>query len=144
MARKNDVVDIDTSAIDVQGQTLFGRISDYLKEKDWSFSAYADKGYVSFDLRLRDGSVRVVVYAKGSVAVSINNNPGIFDIRKSLINSTLSKVLKRLHYPLEVMLTCVRWYVVCPLDQRAGVATFFGQTPLMRKNHFPGTVLALK
>ena len=33
------------------------------------------------------------------------------DFRKSLINSTLSKALKRLHYRLEVMLTCVRWYV---------------------------------
>jgi putative transposase len=28
----------------------------------------------------------------------------------------LRKVLKRLHYPLEVMLTCVRWYVACPLS----------------------------
>jgi transposase-like protein len=39
----------------------------------------------------------------------------MLDFRKSLINSTLSKVLKRLHYPLEVMLTCVRWYVAYPL-----------------------------
>jgi len=29
------------------------------------------------------------------------------DFRISLINSALRKVLKRLHYPLEVMLTCV-------------------------------------
>jgi transposase-like protein len=35
--------------------------------------------------------------------------------RKSLIHSTLRKVLKRLHYPLDVMLTCVRWYVAYPL-----------------------------
>src|SRR5450830_279469 len=34
----------------------------------------------------------------------------MLDFRKSLINATLRKVLKRLHYPLEVMLTCVRWY----------------------------------
>ncbi|HEX7636671.1 MAG TPA: IS6 family transposase, partial [Noviherbaspirillum sp.] len=27
------------------------------------------------------------------------------------MNEALRKVLKRLHYPLEVMLTCVRWYV---------------------------------
>jgi hypothetical protein len=27
------------------------------------------------------------------------------------MNDALRKVLKRLHYPLEVMLTCVRWYV---------------------------------
>jgi transposase-like protein len=35
----------------------------------------------------------------------------MLDFRKSLMNSTLNKVLKRLQYPLEVMLTCVRWYV---------------------------------
>jgi transposase-like protein len=27
-------------------------------------------------------------------------------------------VLKRLHYPLDVMLTCVRWYVAYPLSLR--------------------------
>ena len=42
----------------------------------------------------------------------------MLDLRKSLINSTLSQVLKRLHYPLEVMLTCVRWYVAYPLSLR--------------------------
>src|SRR5450759_198919 len=35
-----------------------------------------------------------------------------------LITATLRKVLKRLHYPLEVMLTCVRWYVAYPLSLR--------------------------
>jgi transposase-like protein len=30
----------------------------------------------------------------------------------------LRKVIKRLHYPLEVMLTCVRWYVAHPLSLR--------------------------
>ncbi|PRX97607.1 hypothetical protein B0G73_12768 [Paraburkholderia sp. BL25I1N1] len=25
-------------------------------------------------------------------------------------NAAVSKVLKRLHYPLDIMLTCVRWY----------------------------------
>jgi putative transposase len=42
----------------------------------------------------------------------------MLDFRQSLINSTLRKVLKRLHYPLEVMLTCVRWYVAYPLSLR--------------------------
>jgi len=42
----------------------------------------------------------------------------MLDFRRSLINSTLNKVLKRLHYPLEVMLTCVRWYVAYPLSLR--------------------------
>ncbi|MFM0351594.1 transposase [Paraburkholderia sp. RL17-347-BIC-D] len=30
----------------------------------------------------------------------------------------LAKVLKCLHYPLEVILTCVRWYVAYPLSPR--------------------------
>jgi putative transposase len=30
----------------------------------------------------------------------------------------LRRVIKRLHYPLEVMLTCVRWYVAYPLSFR--------------------------
>jgi putative transposase len=30
----------------------------------------------------------------------------------------LRRVIKRLHYPLEVMLTCVRWYVAYPLSLR--------------------------
>src|SRR5471030_1737660 len=34
------------------------------------------------------------------------------------LNPVLAKVLKRLHYPLEVILTCVRWYVAYPLNLR--------------------------
>ena len=30
----------------------------------------------------------------------------------------LRKVLKRMHYPLEVMLVCVRWYAAYPLSLR--------------------------
>ena len=30
----------------------------------------------------------------------------------------MNNVLQRLHYPLEVMLTCVRWYVAYPLSLR--------------------------
>ncbi|MGF6292528.1 transposase-like protein [Paraburkholderia youngii] len=30
----------------------------------------------------------------------------------------VAKVLKRLHYPLDVMLLCVRWYVAYPLSLR--------------------------
>jgi putative transposase len=40
------------------------------------------------------------------------------DFRKHLVNISLRKVLKRLHYPLEVMLICVRWYVAYPLSLR--------------------------
>ena len=35
-----------------------------------------------------------------------------------LASSTLRKVIKRLHYPLEVMLLCVRWYAAYPLSLR--------------------------
>lgn len=31
---------------------------------------------------------------------------------------TLRKVVKRIHYSLDVMLTCVRWYVTYPLSLR--------------------------
>jgi hypothetical protein len=36
-------------------------VHDYLTDKDWGFSSYADKEYFSFGLRLKDGSVRVMV-----------------------------------------------------------------------------------
>ena len=35
-----------------------------------------------------------------------------------LMIETLSKVIKRMHYPLEVMLVCVRWYSAYPLSLR--------------------------
>jgi putative transposase len=35
-----------------------------------------------------------------------------------LASSTLRKLIKRLHYPLEVMLVCVRWYAPYPLSLR--------------------------
>jgi len=37
---------------------------------------------------------------------------------KQTMNSTLAHGLKRLHYPLDVILTCVRWYVAYPLNLR--------------------------
>jgi putative transposase len=35
-----------------------------------------------------------------------------------LENSTLRGVIKRLHFPLEIMLVCVRWYAAYPLSLR--------------------------
>jgi transposase-like protein len=34
------------------------------------------------------------------------------------LNPAVARVLKRLHYPLEVMLLCVRWYVAYSLSLR--------------------------
>ena len=63
MSEKSDVIDVESSVVEVKGQSLFDRVSDYLTERDWSFSSYADKGYFSFGLRLKDGTVRVMVDA---------------------------------------------------------------------------------
>ena len=35
-----------------------------------------------------------------------------------LADSTLRRVIKRLHFPLEIMLVCVRWYAAYPLSLR--------------------------
>jgi transposase-like protein len=32
------------------------------------------------------------------------------------MNADIASVLKRLHYPLDVILLCVRWYVAYPLS----------------------------
>ena len=37
---------------------------------------------------------------------------------KKTMNDAMSKVLKRLRYPIEVMLMCVRWYAAYPLSLR--------------------------
>ena len=44
--------------------------------------------------------------------------PGRFWPQVQSMIAALSKVIKRMHYPLDVMLTCVRWYVAYPLSLR--------------------------
>ena len=61
MAKKTDVINVEAAVVDIQSKTLFDRVNDYLTEKDWNFSSFPEQGYVSFGLRLRDGSVRVIV-----------------------------------------------------------------------------------
>ena len=39
-------------------------------------------------------------------------------VTTSSISQALRAVIKRRHYPLEIMLTCVRWYVAYPLSLR--------------------------
>ncbi len=34
------------------------------------------------------------------------------------LNPAVARVLERLHYPLDVILMCVRWYVAYPLSLR--------------------------
>jgi len=57
----------------------------------------------------------------------------MLDFHQSLINNALNKVLERLHYPLAVMLTCVRWYGAYPLSLRH-VEEMMKWTPLSRQS----------
>ena len=45
-------------------------------------------------------------------------NDGITPTTQTSMISELRKILKRLHYPLEVMLVCGRWYAAYPLSWR--------------------------
>ena len=54
----------------------------------------------------------------GSVAISAGwkGHPMKFDPTK--MTEALNRVVQRMHYPLEVMLVCVRWYAAYPLSFR--------------------------
>ena len=55
----------------------------------------------------------------GSVAIRDGgNNGGMKTTPTQPISEALCAVFKRLHYPIDVMLTCVRWYVAYPLSLR--------------------------
>ena len=45
-------------------------------------------------------------------------NEGMTPTTQTPMISELRKVLKRLHYPLEVILVCARWYAAYPLSFR--------------------------
>jgi hypothetical protein len=47
-----------------------------------------------------------------------SENGRMVPLHVQLTNSTLRRLLKRLHFPLEVMLVCVRWYAAYPLSLR--------------------------
>ena len=49
---------------------------------------------------------------------TLGENGCMVPLHVQLTNSTLRRVLKRLHFPLEVMLVCVRWYAAYPLSLR--------------------------
>jgi putative transposase len=55
----------------------------------------------------------------GSVAVSLVPDSGLMaPIQTQLMIDALRRVVKRLHYPIEVMLMCARWYAAYPLSLR--------------------------
>ena len=52
----------------------------------------------------------------GSVAIRDGGHNGAMKmIPTQPISEALRAVFKRLHYPIDVMLTCVRWYVAYPV-----------------------------
>ena len=48
----------------------------------------------------------------------VSENGRMVPLHVQLTNSTLRHVIKRLHFPLEIMLVCVRWYAAYPLSLR--------------------------
>ena len=42
----------------------------------------------------------------------------MLSVQIQFMNAALRRVVKRLHYPIEVMLICVRWYAAYPLSLR--------------------------
>jgi putative transposase len=54
----------------------------------------------------------------------MSDNDEMTTMKQTAMIGELRKVLKRLHYPLEVMLVCARWYAAYPLS--------FGKTPSPR------------
>ena len=46
------------------------------------------------------------------------DNIGMTETIQMAMIGELGKVLKRLHYPVEVMLVCARWYAAYPLSLR--------------------------
>ena len=51
----------------------------------------------------------------------------------------LRKVIKRLHYPIEVMLVCVRWYAAYPLSLRH-IEEMMAERGVRRSRHRPSLV----
>ena len=63
MSKKREVIEVEATVVEVHGKTLFDRVTDYLTDKDWGFHVIEDRKCLSFGLRLRDSSVRVLVDA---------------------------------------------------------------------------------
>jgi transposase-like protein len=49
---------------------------------------------------------------------AMGDNKRMLPLHVQLQNSTLRRVIKRLHFPFEIMLVCVRWYAAYPLSTR--------------------------
>ena len=63
MVKKREVIDVEATVVEQHGKTLFDRVTNFLTDKDWSFHVIDEQKCLSFGLRLRDSSVRVLVDA---------------------------------------------------------------------------------
>ena len=43
MSKKSEVIDVEATVVEVQGKTLFDRVTDYLTDKDWGFHVIEDR-----------------------------------------------------------------------------------------------------
>jgi hypothetical protein len=63
MVKKREVIDVEATVVEVHGKTLFDRVTKFLADKDWGFHVIEEQKCLSFALRFRDSSVRVLVHA---------------------------------------------------------------------------------
>ena len=63
MTQNRDAVEVQLTVVEAEAKTLFDRIFDHLTARDFEFYADAEKQYLSFSLRLRDGNARILVEA---------------------------------------------------------------------------------
>ena len=61
MARQQRQPTVETTIAAEPEKTLFDLVAGHLDAKDWNYTAYEDKGYISTSCRLKEGSVRVTV-----------------------------------------------------------------------------------
>lgn len=121
MKKSQKIVDVESAVVKVHSKTLFERVSEYLTEKDWGFNSYAEKAYFTFNLRLTNGTVRVLidiaesppwarilVYATYPTFVPIHRrveiNDAINRINYSLISGSLEMDVKDGEVRVRVML----------------------------------------
>lgn len=61
MTKKSALIQVVPTAPPSQEMSLFERVQEFLVDKEWEFRSNEERGYFSLNLRLRDGSVRVVI-----------------------------------------------------------------------------------
>ena len=61
MAKKDMLIQAEPLTRRKPEATLFERVQEFLVEQEWEFRSNEERGYFAFHLRLRDGSVKVII-----------------------------------------------------------------------------------